>query len=535
MFLAVRVPISQATPVRRADASCEHCHREIYRSYLRTPMANASGSAEGRLIPGIFDHKSSGMEYTLANTRGIPTLSYRNLRNPDMSGQFSLSYSLGSGHLGVTWLYSLNGYLFESPVAWYAATKSFDMKPGLENVREMPPSLPMQSECLRCHMSAVQPSDSGTINRYSGLPFLHTGITCESCHGDTAEHAQSGGKAAVVNPVRLQPALRDSICISCHLEGDVTVQRAGNSVLNYRPGQPISRYLAYYVYAKNNLTARGVSEVEQLSQSTCKRMSGDRMSCMSCHDPHFTPGPRQRVAFYRAKCLVCHTDAGFAKSHYPKNPDCTSCHMPHNNAQNIPHVAWTDHRILRRPDSAADEQETDANRELVPVFSPGATKRDLGMAYYLALFDGNNGAEPKARALLQSQKTEIESDKAALDALGILSLERGDYSTAESCFRRVLSMDASDLTALSDMGTLLAKQGNLTGSVAMLRKAFERNRDIAGLATNLARVECMTGNVSEFRDTLRSALIYNSTAKDLRQMMDHSGECRISGGKAAGQ
>ena len=209
--------------------------------------------------------------------------------------------------------------------------------------------------------------------------------------------------------------------------------------------------------------------------------------------------------------------------------------MPHNNAQNIPHVAWTDHRILRRPDSAADDQETDANRELVPVFSPGATKRDLGMAYYLALFDGNNGAEPKALALLQSQKTEIESDKAALDALGILSLERGDYSTAESCFRRVLSMDASDLTALSDMGTLLAKQGNLTGSVAMLRKAFDRNRDIAGLATNLARVECMTGNVSEFRDTLRSALIYNSTAKDLRQMMDHSGECRISGGKATGQ
>ena len=209
--------------------------------------------------------------------------------------------------------------------------------------------------------------------------------------------------------------------------------------------------------------------------------------------------------------------------------------MPHNNAQNIPHVAWTDHRILRRPESITGERGTDAKKELVPVFSPETTKRDLGMAYYRALFEGNSGAGPEALALLQSQQSQIANDKAALDALGILSLERGDYSTAESCFRRALSIDASDLTALSNMGTLLAKQGNFTESIAMLRQAFERNRDIAGLAMNLARVECMTGNVSAVRDTIRSALIYNSTAKDLRQMMDHSSECRASGGKAAVQ
>ena len=82
---------------------------------------------------------------------------------------------------------------------------------------------------------------------------------------------------------------------------------------------------------------------------------------------------------------------------------------------------------------------------------------------------------------------------------------------------------------------MAGSQGNLTESIAMLKQAFERNRDIAGLAMNLARVECMTGNVSEVRDTLRSAMIYNSTAKDLHQMMDHSSECRASGGKAAVQ
>jgi len=57
------------------------------------------------------------------------------------------------------------------------------MKPGLAELDHMPPPLPMQSGCMRCHMSGVQASDEGTINRYRGLPFLHAGITCEACHG----------------------------------------------------------------------------------------------------------------------------------------------------------------------------------------------------------------------------------------------------------------------------------------------------------------------------------------------------------------
>ncbi len=46
--------------------------------------------------------------------------------------------------------------------------------------------------------------------------------------------------------------------------------------LNYRPGESIFSYLSYYVRADAKLTARGVSEVEQLDRSTCKRTSGDQ-------------------------------------------------------------------------------------------------------------------------------------------------------------------------------------------------------------------------------------------------------------------
>lgn len=251
LFLSFWLPQAQAvalqpTGVREADAACARCHAKIYRSYLTTPMANASGLVSEKLHPGKFVHSLSATEYTIAPSGNRAELSYRSLTRPEDSGKVQLDYFLGSGHLGTTYLYRIADFLFESPIAWYAPSGGYDMKPGLAGLDHIPPPLPMQSGCLRCHMSSVQASDQGTINRYSGLPFLHGGITCEACHGETAAHVATNGKAAVVNPAKLNPDLRDSICLSCHLEGDVSVERAGHSAVDYRPGQSISTYLAFY-------------------------------------------------------------------------------------------------------------------------------------------------------------------------------------------------------------------------------------------------------------------------------------------------
>ena len=515
----------QASPVRIADAKCESCHKAIFQKYLSTPMARASGDAQENLIPGVFLHSPSGVEYSVSNANGQPRLTFRSRKDPHITGEYPLSYFLGSGHLGTTYLYQLNHYLFESPVAWYAASHGYDMKPGLAEMAQMPPSLPMQSSCLRCHMSAVQPSDPGTINRYSGQPFLHGGITCEACHGNAQRHVNSGGKAAIVNPSRLDPDRRDSVCISCHLEGDVSIERAGHSAIDYRPGDSISDYLAFYVYSGNNMTARGVSEVEQFAQSTCKRMSGDKMSCTSCHDPHFTPAPEQRVAFFRTKCLACHSQPQFAASHHPENPDCTSCHMRHTGAENIPHVAWTDHRILKLPAPLDIPTEHPQSAELSPILSPDATQRDLAMAYYQAVLEGNQSAEPKAWKLLQEQRSAMRNDEKALDAFGNLSAERGEVQAAEAAFQQVLKLDPRDLTALSNLGILHAKQGNLPSAISLLQSAFSVNQDIAGLAMNLARVQCMAGDAAGARTTVEAALVYAPGLADLLRMRDQMPGC----------
>jgi predicted CXXCH cytochrome family protein len=510
---------------------CGKCHAEIYRNYLSTPMANASGVATEKLIPGGYTHPITALHYDIALQGAQAVLTTRDRGSQNEVVQRPLSFFLGSGHLATTYLYSINDFLFESPVAWYAASNTYDMKPGLAEMKQIPPSLPMESSCLRCHMSSVQPSDSGTINRYKGLAFLHTGITCEACHGDAEKHAVSGKKAPVVNPARLTADQRDSICVSCHLEGDVTVERSGYSALDYRPGEPISKYLAFYVYGGENPTARGVSEVEQFAKSTCKQASGDKMSCTSCHDPHFTPSASQRTAFFRSKCLACHSQPSFIAAHHPENQDCTSCHMRRTGAENIPHVAWTDHRILRLPAPAATASQSDTADELAPILSPGATMRDLAMANYKAMLDGNPSLEPKAWSQLQSQRIEITDDREALDALGVVSAARGDGDAAEQAFRRVLELAPDDLTALSNFGALQEKRGNRKEALSLLRQAFARNQAISGLAMNLARVECAAGDPAAARSTLQTTLAYNPGLEDARLLLTQLSDCGGPKGK----
>ena len=222
--LAQQAAPDAASPVAVADAPCGKCHQDIFRKYLGTPMANASGSALDHATPGSFYHTPSRITYRFFADNDSFWLSYG--REGSQTRQ-KLEYFLGSGHLGVTYLYTINGYLLESPVAYYANLKAYDMKPGLGASTRLPEALPMSPGCMRCHMSGVQRADPGTNNHYRGLPFLHGGITCESCHGDTQEHVRTAGKAAVINPAKLDADRRDSICISCHLEGDASVEHRG--------------------------------------------------------------------------------------------------------------------------------------------------------------------------------------------------------------------------------------------------------------------------------------------------------------------
>ncbi len=512
--MLLTLPGAAQTTVQKADAACARCHSAIYASYLQTPKAHASGLAGDHALPGEFTAAASGIHYSVSQApdpQGASTVwfNFSDPRNTNIRGRHQLEYFLGSGHLGVTYLYTQDGYLLESPVAWYAATNSFDLKPGFGSLPEMPPALPMEPACLRCHMSGVAHAEPGTLNRFASLPFQQGGITCEACHGDTAAHLRTAGKSPVVNPAKLDADRRDSVCISCHLEGDVMVPRAGRSALDWKPGERISDYLSYFVLRNKGLLNRSVSEVEQLSASGCKRASGDRMSCTSCHDPHTRPSPEQRVSFYRGKCLVCHSAPGFAANHHPEQADCTVCHMPRTSAEDIPHVAWTDHRILRRPELPDPRHDASSTDGLTAIFSPQADIRDQAVAAYEAVVNGQSRNADGALAQLRAAYSAGAHDTVVLEGMGVLAGLKGDEAESEKRFRELLALDPLQLTGGTDLGVLLARKADLQAAVDLWKPLLARNADLIDLARDLATVQCALHDDAGAQKTMAYALQFS--------------------------
>ena len=92
----------------------------------------------------------------------------------------------------------------------------------------------------------------------------------------------------------------------------------------------------------------------------------------------------------------------------------------------------------------------------------------------------------------------------------------------------MLKLDPQNLTALSNLGTLRAKSGDLQGAIALWRPAFERNEDVIGLAKNLAQVQCMSGDSASARNTLEKTLQYSPGLQDVRQMLAQLPSCTVS-------
>ena len=150
------------------------------------------------------------------------------------------------------------------------------MAPNFLNAHEMPLTLPVDANCLHCHVSGVAQALPGARNHFAAAPFAHGGIGCASCHGDATEHVQTKGKAPVLNPAKLDAARRDSVCLQCHLEGETAVYRLGHSLATYRPGESLFDSVAYFVHqGEVGPEGRATSQYEALLQSACKRASGD--------------------------------------------------------------------------------------------------------------------------------------------------------------------------------------------------------------------------------------------------------------------
>ncbi len=516
------------------DATCGQCHAKIVNSYRQTSMARGSGLALNAFTAGSFTHDAAGVTYRLSQRDGNARLrSTRDSQTAPLDDTEQLAYFIGSGKHGRTYLFRrTNGdekLWYEAPVNWYTRRAAYGMAPAYDAATSAPLALPTDANCLHCHASAVQQPLAGAANAFRDQPFLQAGIGCGSCHGDAAEHVRSNGKIAMLKLGALAPPKRDSICLQCHLEGDAMVQMPGRSLSTFMPGQDLAATAVYFVNASSpKSAARASSQYEGMLRSACFRAVGDRLTCTTCHDPHSNPAPAERVAFYRAKCLQCHTGSATFQpaNHHPEQPDCAACHMPSRATSDISHEQNVDHDIEAQPhrmavaaarptlelhslDAPVSSARYTRAVDLVPVgpAQPGA--RERGLAYAQFAVRGDHDSYGQALSLLRVAERDGNADRVVHEQLGYLAQIANDTKAARTEYEAALLQEPKSTTALANLAVLEAQEGETSAAIRHLSILAANDPGQTAALLNLALLQCRSNDGASAKATLQRALAFN--------------------------
>jgi cytochrome c-type biogenesis protein CcmH/NrfG len=539
------------------DAACARCHREISESYRSHPM--------GRSLAPVSDVKNGppthgatrlpieekGAEYTIEHRDGKV---FHKATRRDADGKVyaeieaEVRYALGSGTRGIAYLIERDGFLFQSPIAWFAQQSRWGISPGYGEFTARPSfERPIEPGCLYCHANQVH-AVTGTRNRYETPIFQGYAIGCERCHGPGELHVKGGGLSSesdstIVNPADLTPPLRDAVCQQCHLQGSLRFARAGREIFDYRPGLPIHPFHAVFIQKQGNRDRfEAVGHVEQMEASRCFAASAGQLGCISCHDPHLVPAPETKVAYYRERCLACHENMGCAfplaqRQARGQGEDCIACHMPRPSITNIPHTAATDHRIPRGVPRSAPERPRDAAGQpgefpLVDfhwaLMTPEERRdgaRDTGVA--LGWAARNLRASPpfarlaatRALPLLEASLRDRPDDLQARELLGHAFAILDHPEDALGAFEAVLQIQPGRESALRAAGGVLAALQRPDRARAALEKAIAVNPWPAEYHRALAAVCASAGDWPAAVAACRKALELNPELFEARSLL----------------
>jgi Flp pilus assembly protein TadD len=517
------LPTLTASPFRNTkpdvayvgDDRCLSCHID-YASYHDHPMGRSLFRTERAPPPDQFDKQAGNrfragpfhFEVLQQGGKQVHREWCEDARGTVVAEQrVEVAYAVGSGAQGRSYLHERDGFLFESPITWYAQRAGWHLSPGYD-ANPMHFTRRIDARCLFCHANEAHPVEH-TVNRYREPPFGQLAIGCERCHGPGALHASSTRPApapgavddTIVNPRHLSAPLRDAICEQCHLQGEGTVPRRGRSQTEYRPGLPLHEYALTFVRPPELQEPTAiVGHAEQMRQSACSVKSAGRFGCTSCHDPHRAPPAAGAVNFYQGRCRGCHTpDHGTAPdcSLPPARrvapdgrADCLVCHMPRNPSVTNRHLAVTDHRLLRRPDQSRSFRSgyRPGNLPLLPFHQNQLAaddpdvSRDLAVAAVdLASQARRDGAVPVSDFLIRGALP-LLARATARDADDVLARESYGYALVDQrrpdealrVLDEVLARAPDREQALVWAGDAALMLGRLDSAEAYYRRSAEK-------------------------------------------------------------
>ncbi len=484
-----------------------------------------------------FAHPKSGVTYRISKEKNQTVFEFlrsnQRRQQDDLRGKRRLDYFIGSGAAGRSYISVVEGHLFQAPVSYYAQTRKWDISPGFQEYDHAHLSRPIEVRCLECHASRLKPI-AGTQNGFTEPPFLEEGVSCERCHGSGAGHVSRKqnqdpmGLPDIVNPVKLEPSRRDSVCSNCHLSGEARIRKAGSDKLAFRSGDLLSEHVLSFVWSDkqtDNLTV--TSHVEKLSQSRCQQASETRLWCGSCHSVHKTIAASARVEHYRRKCLACHENEGCKASRETRAQaadNCLACHMPKSPTVDVGHTVFTDHSIPRRLRPQTKGSVKVSGTTLQPFGFSAATSRDLGLAYAeVATVQKHRAFAERSFELLKGVENQLSSDAPALLQLAFHHDGKQDRNKATQLYRRTLAVDPSEIVALLNLGALLAQQQQFQEAISLWQDALKRNPGLETASVYLALARLRTGNAFLAREHLLRALEFNPDSRMIREMLANLG------------
>jgi photosynthetic reaction center cytochrome c subunit len=508
--------LAQAIPNAPTGARrCMFCHPAEVEGYARSAMAHSLRRA-GQEPEGLVSAHGS----TIA-MRSSATGYFQRWENGGDSSDYRVDYVVGSGNHASGYLVEIGRHLFQSPVAFYTSRKSYDLAPGYENVPDPDFTRPVSEECVLCH-SGTALHVSGTLNQYREPIFSAEAITCERCHGPVGRHLADPRAGTIVNPAKLEPAARDSVCEQCHLFGAARVPNPGKKLSDFMPGQRLEDTFTIYRNAVPPGRPAGafkvISHVEQLAQSACARNSGGRLWCGTCHDPHEEPPQAQAVEYYRARCLTCHTASFPAAAHPGRDTDCLSCHMPRRNAQDGGHTVFTDHRIQRRPETTQANLPADAGIAAWREPAPELQKRNLGIAYIDVGMQRHSSQFiiQGYRALTEVQR-QFMNDSDFFKWIGEALLVGKQTSDAKFALERALQLDPDSPVTEAGAAAPYIQEGDAPPAIAHLERAVTLDPlylPAASTLINLYQKEGKTAEAAELSSRISAAMNKASSGRE---------------------
>ena len=358
---------------------------------------------------------------------------------------------------------------------------------------------------------------AGTVGRFEATPFSQLAIGCENCHGPGSAHIeamsparlQANAKGApiekqidkaidkhidtyIVNPASLTPYLADNICMGCHQNGDARILKPGKTYQDFRPGQPLDDTVSILMVPpkkESPPTADHLEHYYSMTLSKCYRASEGRLACITCHNPHVEPTSEEAPAYFRTRCLTCHTNQSCKLpiatrlQQKPAN-NCIGCHMPKRDIQVISHSSATNHRIVSTPDEPfpdfAFHQTTASLPDLIHLNPPSkpAPGQQATPPPLLTLLAAYGELVPRHPEYLTPYFNTLDrlqqaqpDDPLVQASLGRKELQSGNYQAAADHLRRSLEKDTTTATTYADLASALAHLGDTEQPIPLLEKS----------------------------------------------------------------